>query len=322
MTSPESAAPKLSMPKTPQPYFELLLEPIRQYLRGLRRQRETRKHIAWIEGMQSFPARATSEALRHTLANRLTPEERLLLDRVESIREALCTCNKTITIAGGPEGGRRASPAGNDMPAPSRQTTISDVCRRSTPPRWCLLLYYLVRALGPTTCMHLGTGLGVSAAYHATALKLNQRGRILALESAQTLALLASDNFQALELDNIDVAVGPSEAALTEALPQSKTIDYACFGGEAGTEHVRECFQRIAPRLSERAVLVFDRTASGEAAEPVWTLVESDSKVALLVDLKRLAVAIVDPSIRLRGTVALDEAPILLSEPRPRGRDW
>jgi predicted O-methyltransferase YrrM len=318
------------MQKAPRPQLDFVLEPIRQWLRGLQRQRQVRKQIAWIEGMQSFPARATSEALRRALANRPTPEERLLLDRVESIREALCTCNQTIAVPDWKTAAERAeaprdsgSPSGASGPSVVRRPTIAEVCRHSSkPPRWCLLLYYLVRALRPTTCVQLGTRLGVSAAYHATALKLNRGGRLLTLESAETLALLASDNFQALELDNIDVATGPVAAALDDAVPDAQTLDYVYFETGLDARQIDEYFRCVVPRLSERAVVVFDRTQAADNVETVWSAIQEDPRIALTVDLREVAVCVIDPSIRLRGHVALEEAPALLAEPAPRSGDW
>ena len=85
---------------------------------------------------------------------------------------------------------------------------IGDACKTSKSHFWSFLLFKLIREFKPSTCLELGTALGISACYQAAALKLNQAGNLTTLEGADSLALIAKQHFQALGLDNVRVVIG------------------------------------------------------------------------------------------------------------------
>jgi hypothetical protein len=78
----------------------------------------------------------------------------------------------------------------------------------SKPPYWCRLLFHLIRGWRPSTCIEMGTAVGISAAYQAAALKLNGSGRLTTLEGAEGLAAVARRNFRNLGLDTVEVRIG------------------------------------------------------------------------------------------------------------------
>jgi predicted O-methyltransferase YrrM len=65
----------------------------------------------------------------------------------------------------------------------------------------CELLYALVRSIRPNLVYESGTGVGISAAFIATALQRNGTGRLLTYEPVETIAEQAEQNLAGLPVD-------------------------------------------------------------------------------------------------------------------------
>lgn len=173
--------------------------------------------------------------------------------------------------------------------------TIGDVCRTASKSYfWSFLLLRLIREFRPLVCLELGTCLGVSTSYQAAALKLNQSGRIVSLEGAESLARLAEGHFQRLGLDNVDVVAGLFQDNLKSVLKERGPIDYAFVDGHHQEEPTLAYFREILPFLSERSVVIFDDISWSEGMKRAWSTIKAHESVKVCVDLVYVGICIID----------------------------
>jgi len=242
------------------------------------------------------PAQPLANALAATLRNDITTEEKAWIARIASLREELVSSSAEISIVDYGAGSPDLSPTDAEMYRGKVVTrTVGAVCRSGSKSHfWALLLFKLIREYRPTTCLELGTCLGISAAYQAAALKLNQGGRLVTLEGASSLASLAERHLEALGLDNVSVAVGRFRDTLPKVLHQLRPIDYAFIDGHHAENATLAYFSEIAPFLSDRAVLVLDDISWSEGMRRAWKAIEADKMVRTSVDLQRMGICMFD----------------------------
>ena len=120
-------------------------------------------------------AREVSQAVLAVLADDFAPEERAAFVRVEALRTSLSDSQEQITLVDYGAGTETETRSPEEMShGRTATTTIGAICRtNSKPPPWARLLFALIRKLEPRQCLELGTSLGLSAAYEASALRLN-----------------------------------------------------------------------------------------------------------------------------------------------------
>jgi predicted O-methyltransferase YrrM len=257
---------------------------------------KTRRGIFRLYGESNLSSKSLANALRAALENSVTPEEKAWVDRIESLRKELNSSRTEISIVNYGAGSPDLDLTDEEMYQGRVITrTIGDVCQGDSKPYlWSLLLFKLIREFRPSTCLELGTCLGISTACQAAALKLNQQGRIVTLEGAESLASLARQHFQTLGLNNVGVVVGRFQDTLDKVLNEHGPIDYAFIDGHHDEKATLTYFNQIFPFLSERAVLVFDDISWSSGMKRAWSSLETDERVKISVNLLSLGICIVD----------------------------
>ena len=145
--------------------------------------------------------------LKKALNYSFSAEESYWVQKIELLRDSLNNNDQVVQIIDFGAGSDRVSEynmTGNDVKVAER--SISDISRLSNKQIfWTGLLFHLVRNLKPENCLELGSCVGISAAYIAAALELNEAGKLLTIEGAEPLATIASNNLQKLQLPKVKV---------------------------------------------------------------------------------------------------------------------
>jgi predicted O-methyltransferase YrrM len=242
---------------------------------------------------------SVTHSVRAALKRALTPEERSWIDRIEHLRTQMNASTTQITRtdygAGKPDSSwaQEEIRSGVEVTAPLGH--ISQVV--SKPAFWCLLLFKLIRTMHPSSCVEMGTALGVSAAYQAAALRLNSHGSLVTLEGATSLADIARNNFQQLDLDTVEVVVGRFQDTLTDVLTNRQPVDYVFVDGHHDEQATLAYFEQILPFLAEKALLVFDDITWSEGMRRAWDTLAKDRRVGVTVELGPVGLCVVDSSI-------------------------
>ena len=143
-------------------------------------------------------SRAVARALGSTALGLGGGGERTWIDRIEARRDELESERTAVSPDFDPasEGVTASWFEGIEGPVP-----IWAIARMfSIPSTWGAFLLRLIRQLSPSSCLELGAGLGLSAAYQAAALELNGSGSLVTLEGAEAWAVVAEQGLDELGL--------------------------------------------------------------------------------------------------------------------------
>lgn len=240
--------------------------------------------------------RVIAGAIRAARDQKLEPEERAWVDRIEALRTRLNASTREVARvdfgAGRPDASRDERTMNDGVRVVE---TLGDVARNaSKSPFWCRFLFALVRGAQPLSGIEMGTAVGISASYQAAALRLNGRGRFATLEGAPTLAEIARANLHELGLDDVDVVVGRFFDTLPSVLTARRPLDYVFVDGHHDGDATVAYFESLLPFLSPRAFLVFDDVAWSDGMRRAWHTIAHDDRVSLSVDLGAIGVVVVD----------------------------
>jgi predicted O-methyltransferase YrrM len=244
--------------------------------------------------------RASDDPLARRLANALSAEppgepRRSDIERIRRARQQMLEDETRIEILNFGAGSRNS-----DRPPTAEQSTsgyvthstIADVCRRAaSKPRKGLTLYGLVREFRPRLGLELGTCVGISTAYIATAMRHNGHGRLKTLEGAPSLAAIARKTLDDLALPDVDVIVGRFADTLPATLAAG-TFDFAFVDGHHDEEATIGYHRQLLRHLSREAVLVFDDIAWSGGMARAWDVVTADPSTVLAVDLETFGVCV------------------------------
>ncbi len=232
--------------------------------------------LARVAGRRDPSSRAVARALRGTAAGRIPADERAWLRRIESRRDRLIAMQDEQTV-------EQLGVFG-----------IADaVPWMSVPPVLGRFLMRLVRELEPSSCVEVGTGLGLSGAYQGAALELNGSGRLITIDLVEAHAALARAGFEELGIERVEARVGEAGAALETALADAAPVGYAFVDADHQEEATLACFETMLPRLGPGAVIVFDDVGfSIPEMARAWATIAAHERVTAAVPVGRLGVAV------------------------------
>jgi predicted O-methyltransferase YrrM len=170
--------------------------------------------------------------------------------------------------------------------------SIAAACGVSKSKEAATLLHLLILAHEPTNCIELGTNLGISAAYQASALALTGRGRFTSLETSPRRLEVARRLTDSLGLSNIDFVRGSFEDRLAGVLSNCGAIDYAFIDGNHRFVPTLAYFDAIWGSSSEGALIVFDDIRWSREMTTAWRRIRRDARVRIAVDLWEVGVCI------------------------------
>ena len=258
------------------------------------------KNALWkfwmVRGMQSLQHSGVSvnkmkQAIRETVHNRINPEEKAWIARIEQIRKQFTGNPTPVTIldfgAGDPDSQRSEEEMTRGA---ASATTYGEICLGSKPALWALLLFKLIRTIQPEAAIELGTCIGISAAYQSAAQELNGKGRLITIEGSEAIAGLAEKNLQSLGLSHADIFCGTFKEVLPGILEKTSAVDYVFIDGHHDEQATIAYFELLLPYLSPGAVVVFDDISWSSGMRRAWEKVRNHTAVSFAVDLKMLGI--------------------------------
>jgi predicted O-methyltransferase YrrM len=165
----------------------------------------------------------------------------------------------------------------------SNTRKVRDIARSSLKPKkFGQLLFRIVDHYAPTTILELGTSLGVTTAYLASA-KIGSA--VITMEGAKAVAELAQANFNKLNLPNIRVVKGNFDETLPALLAETPMIDLAFIDGNHRYEPTVRYYRQLLPAVHEYSVLIFDDIHWSKEMEQAWEEIKTDPNVTISIDL-------------------------------------
>ena len=264
------------------------------------------RRLAPLTSHESATVRSISLALRETITQTLSDEERSWVTAIEHRRKVLRLTKDIIEIIDFGAGNPDAKRSDEDMYRGVRSSVeIKTLARASKPAFWALFIFKLIRKLEPKSCLELGTALGISASYIAAALRINGAGSVCTLEGSSEIARLAQETFDLLNLDNVTTVVGPFHMTLSKALSDAKPIGFFFNDGHHDKNAVLRYYEDCQSSLGQGSVMVIDDISWSTGMRDAWTEIAQDSRNAYAFDFRIMGVVVKAQDERKRETFSI-----------------
>jgi predicted O-methyltransferase YrrM len=247
--------------------------------------------VARLRRMNNKTSNHLADAFSSSIERQASDAEKLFISQIEDLRREMEESVRDVEIVD-----FGAGSGSNREPGRIVHAGLGAICRgTSRRPASGLLLMKLLRAFQPETAIELGTSVGISAAYQAAAMQLNQRGRLITLEGAPAVASIAASNLAKLGLsERAEVVVGRFVDTLPGVLDRIGPIDFAFIDGHHDFAATLEYFDSIKPSLSDSAVVMFDDIAWSSGMAAAWKKIVADPQVGLVVNIFSMGLCVLN----------------------------
>lgn len=168
----------------------------------------------------------------------------------------------------------------------STTRTIADVAQHSAiEEETGKQLFRLVHFCKPKTILELGTSLGISTLYLASAV---QQARVITLEGCPDIAAKAIHHFDILKRKNIQLIEGEFKTTLSKALQALQQVDFLLLDGDHRKGASWHYFEQCLEFAQETSVFVIADIHWSEEMEQAWARMQAHPRVSLSVDLFHL----------------------------------
>jgi predicted O-methyltransferase YrrM len=158
------------------------------------------------------------------------------------------------------------------------------------------MLYALVRVYRPRLILELGTNVGISSSYLASAQQFNGgSGRLITCEASPNRIRLARHNHRSLGLTNTEIVEGLFSDTLDSVLESCGEIDFAFIDGHHQYQPTLDYFDKIYSHSSLNAVFVFDDIRWSEGMTRAWNEIVADRRLEVCFDLTKWGLGVRDP---------------------------
>ncbi|MBC5992081.1 O-methyltransferase [Pontibacter cellulosilyticus] len=195
-------------------------------------------------------------------------------DLVENLREDLLQDNAKLEVTdfgAGPKAGNKHTRFVKDI-----------VSASAKPAKYGQLLFRLVNYFQPNTIFDLGTSLGITTSYIASARK---EGKVYTFEGCPNIAHVATQNFKKLGLENVQLINGNLDTTLPAQVAQVQQLDFAFFDGNHRYEPTMRYFNLCLTKHHERSVFVVDDLYWSAEMKRAWQEIKKHPQVLQTVDL-------------------------------------
>jgi predicted O-methyltransferase YrrM len=180
----------------------------------------------------------------------------------------------------------------------SNKRVIKDIAASSLKPKkFAQLLFRMVQYYQPKTIVELGTSLGVTTCYLAAA---NQQAKVFTCEGAANIATIAKQNFEQLQLTNIELTAGDFAKTLPGLFANIKIIDFAFADGNHRKQPTLDYFEAMLHYSSQSTILIFDDIHWSEEMEAAWAIIQQHPSVTLTIDLFFIGIVFLHPDFKVK----------------------
>ena len=195
-------------------------------------------------------------------------------DAIERVRKRMLANNKVLTI--------EDFGAGSSV-TKSNARKVSQIARSALKPKkFGQLLFRIANHYQPKAVIELGTSLGITTAYLASA---NTNTNVYTFEGARQVAAIAKENFNNLSLHNIRVIDGNFDDTLPRQLDKLTSVDLAFVDGNHRKKPTVDYFTRLLETATESSVFIFDDIHWSKEMSEAWKCIQQHSAVTLTIDL-------------------------------------
>lgn len=144
------------------------------------------------------------------------------------------------------------------------------------------LIYRIANDRQPRNIIELGTCLGLTTSYLAMAAPGSQ---VTTIEGCQQTAAVARENFNKLDITNVDLLTGNFDELFPDVISKTNTLDFVFVDGNHRKEATINYFNCCLPKVSSETVLIFDDIYWSKGMKEAWEEIKSHPQVSVTIDL-------------------------------------
>jgi predicted O-methyltransferase YrrM len=164
-------------------------------------------------------------------------------------------------------------------PYDSSEDTVTSATRPSNGFREQQFFFTTTLLHQPVRVLELGTGVGISSAYIASAIKATGvRGAVSTIDASPYKIKLAKRLHDDLQLDNIEYVVGRFADVLPDVLPDLGGVDMALVDGAHDPKSMWSFYDAIIEAAVSGALLLFTGIAGSEQLSRTWHRMRTDPR--------------------------------------------
>jgi predicted O-methyltransferase YrrM len=213
---------------------------------------------------------------------------------IESTRKELLDNNTTIEV--------EDFGAGSTV-MKSNKRKIKDIAASSLKPKkFAQLLYRIAQYYKPTSIIELGTSLGVTTSYLASG---NENASVYTCEGSSSIARIAHQNFNTLQLKNIELIQGNFSEILPALLTRINKVDLAFVDGNHRKEPTLDYFYQLLAHSTNETILIFDDIHWSEEMEAAWQEIQNHPSVMLTIDLFFIGIVLLNNNFKAKQSFSI-----------------
>jgi predicted O-methyltransferase YrrM len=165
---------------------------------------------------------------------------------------------------------------------------VASIVRRSSiNERNGRLLFRMVEYFKPLTIIELGTSVGISTLYMATAFP---EANVQTIEGCTTKSEQAATNFNSLNVTNIVQHIGRFDIVLPDVIAEAAKLDFAFIDGNHTCEATLANFKSLLAIAHNDTVFVFDDIHWSAGMQKAWYEIADHEHVTVSIDLFRMGI--------------------------------
>jgi predicted O-methyltransferase YrrM len=210
-------------------------------------------------------------------------------DRVESLRQTLLHDHTAIPVTDLGAG------SGRDNGSSRKLSHIAAHAAKGA--KLGQLLFRTVNYFHPAVIIELGTSLGISTSYLASA---NSGAKVYSIEGSPAIAAQAAKNFATLGLQNIETLAADFDSALPRLLNTLPGFDLAYVDGNHRYEPTIRYFNQLVTKTHADSVIILDDIHWSGEMEKAWEEIKNHPSVTCTIDLFFLGYVFFRPEFKVR----------------------
>ena len=205
-----------------------------------------------------------------------------VFSEIESVRKSLKKDDGIITITDFGMG-------------KSGDKKIKDIASKSLKSKkYGQLLYRIARFGKCETILELGTSLGITTSYLASA---NVAANCVTMEGCPEIARKAQENFDSLQLKNISVVVGDISKNLSSVIENLEKIDLLFIDANHNSSAVLNYFDQCQSKIHNNSIMIIDDISWSKDMEYAWQTIKNSEKVSATIDLFQMGIVFFNPDL-------------------------
>lgn len=160
---------------------------------------------------------------------------------------------------------------------------VSDISSSSlTSPKYCRLLYRIVKEYSVENILELGTSFGITTSYLSMCECVDG---VTTIEGCSNIASVAFETFKTLGISKVKIIKAPFDEVLPELINKSCKYDLIYFDGNHTYDATMRYFEYGLKMSHKSTILIFDDIYWSEGMKRAWIEIKQHEDVCLTVDI-------------------------------------